>query len=91
MHLAFRARERADVDAFHAAALAAGARDEGKPGLRMQYHPHYYAAFVIDPDGHPLEAVIHTPPKSRAKPKAKAAARPKKRPARSKPKKRARR
>ena len=58
-HLAFVARRRADVDAFYAAALAAGARDNGPPGLREHYHPTYYAAFVIDPDGHPIEAVNH--------------------------------
>lgn len=91
MHIAFSARDRADVDAFHAAALAVGARDEGKPGIRAHYHPHYYAAFVIDPDGHPLEAVIHKPPKSSAKPKAKSAARSKKDSKKSRPKKRARR
>ncbi|MNT79773.1 hypothetical protein D3C72_2191500 [compost metagenome] len=45
--------------AFHQAALAAGARDNGAPGLRPQYHPHYYAAFVIDPDGYNIEAVFH--------------------------------
>jgi catechol 2,3-dioxygenase-like lactoylglutathione lyase family enzyme len=56
-HLAFGARSR---DAFHAAALAAGGRDYGAPGLRERYHPHYYGAFVLDPDGHDIEAVIHT-------------------------------
>src|SRR5512144_1637796 len=56
-HLAFAARRRADVDAFYAAALAAGARDNGPPGLREHYHPSYYAAFVIDLDGNPIEAV----------------------------------
>ena len=56
-HLAFQARDRAAVDAFHAAALAAGGRDNGAPGLRAHYGPHYYAAFVIDPDGHNIEAV----------------------------------
>lgn len=58
-HVAFAAPDRAAVDAFHAAALAAGARDDGAPGLRPHYHPTYYAAFVIDPDGHRLEAVHH--------------------------------
>lgn len=58
-HIAFRATSEAQVDAFHAAALAAGARDNGAPGLRPQYHPHYYAAFVIDPDGYNIEAVFH--------------------------------
>jgi catechol 2,3-dioxygenase-like lactoylglutathione lyase family enzyme len=91
MHIAFIAKARADVDAFHAAALAVGARDEGKPGIRAHYHPHYYAAFVIDPDGHPLEAVIQKPPKSSSRPKAKSTARAKRRPAKSGPKKRARR
>lgn len=61
MHIAFVARTRAEVDAFHAAALAAGATDNGAPGLRPQYHPHYYGAFVIDPDGHNIEAVCHAP------------------------------
>ena len=56
-HLAFNAPSRAAVDAFHAAALAAGGSDAGAPGLRPQYSPTYYAAFVIDPDGHKLEAV----------------------------------
>jgi catechol 2,3-dioxygenase-like lactoylglutathione lyase family enzyme len=58
MHIAFVAKKRADVDAFHAAALAAGAKDDGKPGPRP-YHATYYGAFVIDPDGHPIEAVCH--------------------------------
>jgi len=61
-HIAFMARRRADVDAFHAAALAAGGRDNGAPGLRTDYHPSYYAAFVFDPDGHPIEAVNHREP-----------------------------
>ena len=58
-HLAFRAPDRAAVDAFHAAALAAGARDLGAPGLRPMYHPNYYGAFVLDLDGNNLEAVCH--------------------------------
>ena len=58
-HIAFHATSEAQVDAFHAAALAAGARDNGAPGLRPQYHPHYYAAFVIDLDGYNIEAVFH--------------------------------
>lgn len=66
-HIAFVARRRADVDAFHAAALAAGGRDNGPPGLRPDYHPTYYAAFVIDPDGHNLEAVTHREEPARAK------------------------
>lgn len=61
-HIAFRAESRAAVDAFHAAALAAGATDHGAPGLRPHYHPNYYGAFVLDPDGYNVEAVIHTPP-----------------------------
>lgn len=60
-HIAFRAATHAQVDAFHAAALAAGGTDNGAPGLRPHYHAHYYAAFVIDPDGHHLEAVCHAP------------------------------
>ena len=60
-HLAFAARSRAEVRAFHAAALAAGARDNGAPGLRPHYHPHYYGAFAIDPNGHNIEAVCHSP------------------------------
>jgi catechol 2,3-dioxygenase-like lactoylglutathione lyase family enzyme len=59
LHVAFRASSRAAVDAFHAAALAAGGRDNGKPGLRPQYHPNYYGAYVWDPDGHNIEAVCH--------------------------------
>jgi catechol 2,3-dioxygenase-like lactoylglutathione lyase family enzyme len=61
MHLAFQADDRKAVDAFHAAALAAGARDNGKPGLRPDYHPTYYGAFVLDADGHNVEAVCHKP------------------------------
>ena len=57
-HLAFQARDRAMVDAFHRAALAAGGRDNGAPGER-DYHPGYYAAFVLDPDGNNIEAVFH--------------------------------
>ena len=60
-HVAFKAGDRAGVDAFYAAALAAGGRDNGPPGLRPHYHPNYYAAFVLDPDGHRLEAVCHLP------------------------------
>lgn len=59
VHLAFRADSRADVDAFHAAAIAAGGTDNGPPGLREHYGPTYYAAFVYDPDGHNIEAVCH--------------------------------
>ena len=60
-HVCFRAPDRAAVHAFHAAALAAGGRDDGAPELCPQYHAHYYAAFVRDPDGHRLEAVCHAP------------------------------
>ncbi len=60
-HIAFTAPDRATVDAFHRAALAAGGRDNGAPGLRTQYHPNYYGAFVLDPDGHNIEAVCHQP------------------------------
>jgi catechol 2,3-dioxygenase-like lactoylglutathione lyase family enzyme len=56
-HLAFDAATRAQVDSFHAAALAAGGTENGPPGLRLRYGPTYYAAFVIDPDGYPIEAV----------------------------------
>jgi catechol 2,3-dioxygenase-like lactoylglutathione lyase family enzyme len=61
LHIAFRARTRQAVDAFHAAALQAGGKDHGKPGMRTEYHPDYYGAFVIDPDGHNVEAVCHEP------------------------------
>ncbi len=60
-HVAFTAGCRAEVDAFHAAALAAGGSDNGTPGLRPHYHEHYYGAFVRDPDGINVEAVCHTP------------------------------
>ena len=59
LHVAFAAPDRATVDAFYAAALAAGGRDNGAPGLREHYHPTYYGAFVLDPDGHNIEAVCH--------------------------------
>lgn len=61
-HVALSAPDRATVDAFHAAALAAGGRDNGAPGLRPDYHPGYYAAFVLDPDGNNIEAVHHGEP-----------------------------
>lgn len=61
MHIAFAAATRAEVDAFHAAALAAGGRDNGAPGVRAIYHPSYYGAFVIAPEGHNIEAVCHRP------------------------------
>jgi catechol 2,3-dioxygenase-like lactoylglutathione lyase family enzyme len=59
-HWAFVASDRAGVDRFHRAALEAGGTDDGAPGLRPQYHPHYYGAFVRDPDGNRIEAVCHT-------------------------------
>ncbi|KQP37199.1 VOC family protein [Pseudorhodoferax sp. Leaf274] len=61
LHIAFRAPSRAAVDAFYAAAMAAGGRDNGAPGVRPHYHPDYYGAFVLDPDGHNIEAVCHAP------------------------------
>ena len=61
LHLAFRAENRQQVEAFYRAALAAGGKDNGAPGLRPQYHANYYAAFVIGPDGHNIEAVCHEP------------------------------
>lgn len=61
MHLAFVAENREQVRAFHHAALAAGGKDNGAPGIRAIYHPNYYGAFVIGPDGHNVEAVCHRP------------------------------
>lgn len=61
IHIAFRVGSRALVEAFYQAAMAAGGRDNGAPGLRPHYHPHYYGAFVLDPDGHNIEAVCHEP------------------------------
>lgn len=61
IHIAFRAESRASVDQFYQAAIAAGGKDNGKPGIREEYHPHYYSAFVIGPDGHNIEAVTHVP------------------------------
>ncbi|HYD79717.1 MAG TPA: VOC family protein [Paucimonas sp.] len=61
VHVAFTAADRKQVDAFYAAALAAGAADNGAPGERPHYHPGYYSAFVIDPDGNNIEAVCHLP------------------------------
>ena len=60
-HVAFACADRATVDAFYAAAVAAGGTDNGPPGLREHYHPTYYAAFVHDPDGNNVEAVCHAP------------------------------
>ena len=65
IHFAFRARTRKAVDKFHAEALKAGAKDNGKPGLR-DYSKNYYAAFVIDPNGHNLETVCYAAPKKRS-------------------------
>jgi catechol 2,3-dioxygenase-like lactoylglutathione lyase family enzyme len=61
VHVALEAPDRATVDAFHQAALAAGGTDNGAPGLRPQYHEQYYGAFVLDPDGNNIEAVCHRP------------------------------
>lgn len=61
-HVAFAAASRTLVERFHAVALAHGGRDNGQPGLRPRYHANYYGAFVLDPDGHNIEAVCHNPP-----------------------------
>ena len=61
IHICFRANGRAVVRAFYEAAMAAGGRDNGAPGVRPHYHEHYYGAFVLDPDGHNIEAVCHEP------------------------------
>lgn len=61
LHIALGAATRDSVDQFHAAACLAGGTDNGPPGLRPQYHPDYYAAFILDPDGHNIEAVCHDP------------------------------
>ena len=61
LHVAFRAASRAAVDAFYRAAISAGGRDNGPPGIRAHYHPNYYGAYVLDPDGHNIEAVCHDP------------------------------
>lgn len=60
-HVAFAVADRSAVDAFHAAALAVGGHDNGAPGVRPHYHPDYYGAFILDPDGHNIEAVCHAP------------------------------
>src|SRR5215831_4659780 len=62
VHVAFRSQTRTEVDAFYKAAIAAGGRDNGAPGVRAHYHPNYYGAFVLDPDGHNIEVVCHAPP-----------------------------
>lgn len=64
LHVAFLAESRAEVDAFYTAAIAAGGTDNGGPGVRPHYHPNYYGAFVLDPDGHNVEAVCHKPPQA---------------------------
>ena len=61
MHIAFEADDRSAVDAFYDAAIKAGGKDNGKPGVREYYHPNYYGAFVLDPDGQNIEAVCHKP------------------------------
>ncbi len=61
VHICLRARNRGKVDAFYTAAIAAGAKDNGKPGIRERYHRDYYSAFVLDPDGNNIEAVCHDP------------------------------
>ena len=61
VHIAIAAKDRAAVDAFYRAAMAAGGKDNGAPGLRPHYHANYYGAFVLDPDGHNIEAVCHAP------------------------------
>lgn len=61
LHVSFMAKTHAEVDAFYAAAIEAGGKDNGAPGLRPHYHATYYAAFVLDPDGHNIEAVCHAP------------------------------
>ena len=68
-HVAILAASRGEVDAFHAAALAAGMKDDGGPGPRQHYHPNYYGAFVRDADGHSLEVVCHAAPAKKASPK----------------------
>lgn len=61
MHVAFTCEDRATVEAFHATAIEAGGTDHGQPGLRPHYHPDYFGGFVLDPDGHNIEAVCHVP------------------------------
>ncbi|MEM1272938.1 MAG: VOC family protein [Pseudomonadota bacterium] len=61
LHIALSAKDRASVDAFHAAAMSVGGKDNGAPGLRPHYHHDYYGAFILDPDGHTIEAVCHHP------------------------------
>jgi len=59
IHVAFTSSDRTTVDAFYEAGISAGGQDNGKTGLRPEYHPDYYAAFILDPDGHNIEAVCH--------------------------------
>lgn len=61
IHIAFKSKNRATVSAFYEAAINAGGKDNGPPGIRAMYHPHYFGAFVLDPDGHNIEAVCHDP------------------------------
>ena len=61
VHIAFAAKDRASVDLFYSTAMAGGGRDNGRPGLRPEYHPSYYGAFILDPDGNNVEAVCHLP------------------------------
>jgi catechol 2,3-dioxygenase-like lactoylglutathione lyase family enzyme len=79
-HVALSAT-RPQVDAFHAAGTSAGGTDNGPPGLRADYHPHYYASFVRDPDGNNIEIVCHADPTAKVVVKAKAKAKPKSKPA----------
>ena len=67
VHLALRSPDRATVDAFHQAAVAAGGRDNGAPGVRAHYHEHYYGAYVLDPDGNNIEATYHGPARRSAR------------------------
>lgn len=60
-HIAFAAKDRGTVERFYEAAIKAGGRDNGRPGIRQHYHPNYFGAFVLDPDGHNIEAVCHSP------------------------------
>jgi catechol 2,3-dioxygenase-like lactoylglutathione lyase family enzyme len=73
IHIAFAVKSRAIVDAFYKAALAGGGRDNGPPGIRAHYHPNYYGAFVLDPDGHNVEAVCHGPAAAARRKRASAA------------------
>lgn len=84
-HLAFSA-DRATVDAFHAAALAAGGTDNGPPGLRADYHPHYYSAFVRDPEGNNVEVVCHVDPEAKPAPVKTAAGKSARKAIKAKPK-----